>query len=165
MRNALALGALLALAAGATASAADSWQISGALARACQISFDCADGDQCRSLTLDDRVTVQNTATVTWQCNYAIEAATMDFSSENQGLLVNPDDDLGLPYLATYTGGQNSGFAGRSLVTHVITNPTPDTPNVDVSGSIQLMLQARTQPLFAGRYSDRITVTITPEAP
>jgi hypothetical protein len=161
---ALAL-ALAALAGPAMAAGEGDWNVSGDLARACSITFDCAADDTCLDLQLENRSTAQNTATVTWQCNYAIDAATMEFTSQNRGLLDNPDDDQGLPYLATYTGGENSGFTERSLATPVITNPTATTPGANVSGFIQVTLQPRTLPLFAGGYTDEITVTITPEGP
>ena len=88
----------------------------------------------------------------------------MEFSSQNQGVLRNISDQVGLPYRASYTGAQNSGFSDQSLVTPVVTRPAPDTPNVDVTGTLQLTISTRGDALLAGRYSDRITVTITPDA-
>ena len=141
------------------------WQISGDLSRACAITYNCQTANRCIQLRLDDRSTAQPTAIITWQCNYAIAAATMEFSSINQGVLRNDADQVGLPYRASYTGGENSAFADRTLATPFISRPTPATPNVNVSGILQLTIGTRTAGLLSGRYSDRITVTITPDAP
>lgn len=145
----------------------DSAQISGELARACFIEYDCGADDRCLSLELDNRTTAQDTALVTWQCNYAVGSATMEFESENLGVLKNNSapGDPGLDYRASYTGGDNSGFALLRLDTTVRTTATPSTPNVDIQGYIQLRLEPRATPLFAGNYTDRITVTITPNGP
>jgi hypothetical protein len=150
---------------GGAASAQARWDVAGALDRVCMISFDCQAGDRCMQLRLDDRSTDQDTAVITWRCNFAIDTASMEFSSENQGVLRNPDDEIALPYRMSYTGGQGSGFTEQSLVTPVRTSPKPDVPNVDVSGTLQIRIGARTEALFAGRYTDRVTVTITPDAP
>jgi hypothetical protein len=153
---------VLCAAAGAAAAPAQ-WTVSGGLDRLCMISFDCQAGDRCLLLRLDDRSTDQDTAVITWRCNFAVDTASMEFSSQNQGVLRNAADEIPLPYRATYTGGQGSGFADQSLVTPVRTAPSPDLPNADVTGTLQIRIGARTESLFAGRYSDRITVTITPD--
>jgi hypothetical protein len=170
-RISLRLAFGFALAGGSIAPLAaadqDSTQVSGDLARACIIDYDCGADDRCLSLELDNRTTAQDTALVTWQCNYAVGSATMEFKSENLGVLKNDTapGDTGLPYRASYTGGDNSGFSLLNLDTTVRTNPTPSTPNVDIQGYIQLRLEPRAAPLFAGIYTDRITVTITPDGP
>ena len=157
------LSCLAFMATPALAAGNASWLVSGDLARACAITFDCQTSDRCIQLRLDDRSTPQPTATITWQCNYAIDTATMEFSSQNQGVLRNDRDLVGLPYRASYTGRQGSGFSDQTLVTPFVTRPAPDTPNVDVSGVLQLTIGARSDALLAGRYGDRITVTITPD--
>jgi hypothetical protein len=165
-RHALARTGLLCFLVGATpalAAGSGKWLVTGDLARACSITFDCQTSDRCIQLRLDDRSTPQSTAVITWQCNYAIDSATMEFASQNQGFLRNDADTVGLPYRASYTGGQNSGFSDRTLITPFVSRPTPDTPNVDVTGTLQLTIGVRSDALLAGRYSDRITVTITPD--
>lgn len=161
--------ALLAatLVSSALAAGQDSTTVSGELARACLIEYDCGADDRCLSLELDNRTTAQDTALVTWQCNYAVGSARMEFTSENLGVLRNSGApaDPGLGYLASYTGGDNSAFSLLRLDTTVTTIPTPSTPNVDIQGYIQLRLEPRSAPLFAGAYTDRITVTITPDGP
>lgn len=162
-----ALAGLALLGAGVQAVAADSdqWRIAGDFARACAISFDCQDGDRCMQLRLGDRSTAQNTAVITWRCNFALESATMVFSSQNQGVLRHSDDALPLPYRATFMGGQGAEFFDQALVTPVTATVDPDLPNAAVTGTLQIRIGARTETLFAGRYSDRITVTITPDSP
>lgn len=145
----------------------DSTVVSGELERACRIDYDCGAEDRCLSLRLDNRSTPQDTALVSWQCNFAVGGATMEFVSTNRGVLLNPQavDDPGLAYRASYTGGDNSGFTSLPLDNTITTNPTPSTPNVDIEGYIQLRLEERSLPLFAGPYTDQITVTITPDGP
>lgn len=162
---ALAAAALMAQAA--AAAGRDSTQVSGELPRACAIEYDCGADDRCLSIELDNRASLQDTAQVTWRCNFAVGSATMEFRSENLGVLRNPSypGDEGLPYQASYTGDQNSGFSLLRLNTTITTNPQPTTANVDIEGYIQLRLDERDAPLFAGAYTDRITVTITPDGP
>lgn len=152
------------LAFGGAAAAQERWDLRGSLDPICMISFDCQAGDRCMQLRLDDRSTDQDTAVITWRCNFAVDAASLEFSSENQGTLRNPEDEIALPYRASYTGALNSGFADQSLVTPVRTSPNVDAANVDVSGILRVRIAARTESLFAGRYTDRVTVTITPNS-
>ena len=161
-RRVAAAALLFCGASPALAAATSSWLVSGNLPRACAIAFTCDTANRCIQLRLSDRSTAQDTATVTWQCNFAVDSATMVFSSENQGVLRNPDDANPLPYLLSYTGGQGTSFVDQTLVTPFQTTAIPDTPNVDVTGILQVRVGLRTGNLFAGRYYDRVTVTITP---
>lgn len=143
-------------------AAEKAWSLSGDLAKSCTISYNCQAGDRCLQLRLEDRSTAQDTAVVTWRCNFAVDTATLEFESLNQGTLRNPQDDLPLPYLLSYTGGSSSGFLDQTLSAPVRTSASPDLAATEVSGILQIRIRSRTEALFAGRYSDRISVTIIP---
>jgi hypothetical protein len=167
-RRTVLVGLAIGMSGLARAADSDQWLVSGEIIRSCSIDYDCGGGaDRCLQLNLDDRSTNQDTAIVSWRCNYAAGNAIMEFSSENQGELRNLDqvEPEGLAYLASYTGGDNSAFNLRSLQTPVIATAMPSDADVDVTGFIEIKLQTRSAPLLAGRYTDRITVTITPDAP
>lgn len=155
---------LVAIALPARAQAApDSWLISGELARSCTIAYSCGGNDRCNQLRLDDRITPQDIAQISVTCNFTAGNAALELSSQNNGSLQEPRDPAPLTYSLSLVGTGSSDFADRLLTVPLRIALRPQTAGQAVVGMLRLRLDSRQSTLVAGRYSDRITVTVLPE--
>lgn len=145
------------------AQAADAqWRVSGETARACTIAFNCGGNDRCNQLRLDNRVTPQDIAQVSTNCNFTGGNAALEITSLNNGALRAVQDSEPLGYTLSLVG-TGSDFSDRLLNVPLRVRFFPRNAGQTVTGLLRVRLENRQASLVAGRYTDRITITLIPE--
>lgn len=152
--------ALAWLAAPAFAAPAH-WQISGSVGGLCKIEFECPGSKTCTQIRFSNKPN-ETSGTVKWRCNVAGQPVTLQFRSENGGVLINPQDTESLPFTMSYSGTGTSGVAAKSLSMPVQIPGVSGAAFAEMTGIISLDIVPRRSRLIAGRYNDQISVTITP---
>jgi hypothetical protein len=156
----IAVVALTLCSAGAIAAPAQ-WGISGTLAGNCKIEFECPGSKTCTEIRFSNKPN-ETSGDVKWRCNIAGQPVVLEFTSQNGGVLINPQDTKGLGYLVSYSGGGSPGFTGQPLNAPAHATANGGVAFVEMTGRLTIDVRPRPEKLIAGRYNDQISVTITP---
>jgi len=98
---------------------------------------------------------------ITYTCNHP-GGFTREISSANNGELIHPSDPDGVAYNVKHGGGSGLSFSPTPLTTPIITNLSGSGAFADgQTGSFYVQLPTVPTGLFAGDYTDTITVAVT----
>lgn len=160
--------ALAALASSASAAGTNNLKLNGTLTGKCKVEFVCPGSATCNSLRFaaklaskDKDTPNDSTGTIKWSCNMAGQAATIMFTSRNNGVLLTQNGRNSLPYVVSLAGQNINGFVNQPLTSPKTGTGTAMTALAVYTGTLTL----NTMPgpnLQAGSYEDMISVTITP---
>ncbi len=151
-----ALAAAGALALGANADSSETFTVQGDVPLVCQANNNSVANPEIIDLTISAEQTL---GSFTYVCNSAA-GFTRTISSASGGFLVGGSQSL--PYNVSHGGGSGLGFSAIQLTTPKVTNLSGSTAFIaGQTGSIRAQVSGSTSGLFAGTYSDDITLVVT----
>lgn len=153
---ALAMGASMGMVAEAQSSSTDTFTVQGDVPVVCVATNNSVANPE----IIDLSTTAQQTlGSFTYSCNSAA-GFTRTITSANGGTLNGGSQTIA--YLFSHGGGSGLGVSPVSLSAPVITNLSGSTAFIaGQTGSVRVEVPGGTAGLFAGTYSDDITIAIT----